>query len=56
MPAVLVEFGFLSNPSEESKLQDPEYRLSLAEALVDAISRYRAGVQGIPEGREEAVR
>lgn len=56
MPAVLVEFGFLSNPSEETKLRDPQYRLSLAEALVDAISRYRAGVQGIREGQEEAVR
>ena len=55
MPAVLVEFGFLSNPSEETKLRDPQYRLSLAEALVDAISRYRAGVSSVPGGQEEAM-
>ncbi|HWN43247.1 MAG TPA: N-acetylmuramoyl-L-alanine amidase, partial [Thermoanaerobaculia bacterium] len=29
MPAVLVELGFLSNPDEEKKLQDPEYRGNL---------------------------
>jgi N-acetylmuramoyl-L-alanine amidase len=56
MPAVLVEFGFLSNPDEEARLQDPEYRQSLANALVDAISRYRATVQDIPGRQEEAVR
>ncbi len=42
MPAVLVELGFLSNPSEETKLQDPEYREQLVEALVRALMRFRA--------------
>jgi N-acetylmuramoyl-L-alanine amidase len=42
MPAVLVELGFLSNPSEETKLQDPEYREQLVEALVRAVLRFRA--------------
>ena len=46
MPAVLVELGFLSNPDEERKLQDPAYRDDLAQALVRAISRYRDGVEG----------
>jgi N-acetylmuramoyl-L-alanine amidase len=41
MPAVLVELGFLSNPEEEQRLGDPEYRGQLADALVRAISRYR---------------
>jgi N-acetylmuramoyl-L-alanine amidase len=41
MPAVLVELGFLSNPQEERRLQDPAYRAQLVDALVRAISRYR---------------
>lgn len=42
MPAVLVELGFLSNPEEEKKLLQAEYRAQLADALVRAVSRYRA--------------
>ncbi len=56
MPAVLVEFGFLSNAEEEGKLRDPLYRDSLAEALVRAITRYRAGLQGFAGETDEAVR
>ncbi len=40
MPAVLVELGFISNPDEESKLQNPAYRADLVDALVRAIGRY----------------
>jgi N-acetylmuramoyl-L-alanine amidase len=40
MPAVLVELGFISNPEEEAKLQNPAYRANLVEALVRAIGRY----------------
>lgn len=40
MPAVLVELGFISNPDEEAKLQNPAYRADLVEALVRAIGRY----------------
>ncbi len=46
MPAVLVELGFLSNPAEESRLNDPDYRARLTETLVRAISRYRAQLDG----------
>ena len=42
MPAVLVEVGFLSNPEEEAKLQDAAYRADLVEALVRAVTRYKA--------------
>jgi N-acetylmuramoyl-L-alanine amidase len=45
MPAVLVEFGFLSNPDEEKKLQDPAYRGELVEALTRAVGRYKALVE-----------
>lgn len=40
MPAVLVELGFISNPDEEAKLQNPAYRADLVEALVRAVGRY----------------
>ena len=34
MPAVLVELGFLSNPSEEGRLKSPLYRAALVESLL----------------------
>ncbi len=46
MPAVLVELGFLSNPREEDLLQDPAHRAELVEALVRAVTRYRARASG----------
>lgn len=49
MPAVLVELGFLSNPDEEKKLQDPAYRTALVDSLTRAVGRYKALV----ENREE---
>lgn len=42
MPAVLVELGFITNPAEEQRLLDPEYRGQLVEALVRAIQRFRS--------------
>ncbi len=48
MPAVLVELGFLSNPDEEKRLLEPTYRAQLADALVRAVSRYRALAGGAP--------
>ena len=49
MPAVLVELGFLSNPDEEKKLQDPEYRGNLIAALARAVQRYKALVENRPD-------
>jgi N-acetylmuramoyl-L-alanine amidase len=49
MPAVLVELGFLSNPEEEKKLQDPAYRDQLMDALTRAVARYKALVENKPE-------
>jgi len=49
MPAVLVELGFLSNPDEEKKLQDPEYRGALISALARAVQRYKALVENRPD-------
>jgi N-acetylmuramoyl-L-alanine amidase len=49
MPAVLVELGFISNPDEEKKLQDPEYRSGLIQALVRSVQRYKALVENRPD-------
>ena len=56
MPAVLVELGFLTNPREEERLNDPLYRARLADALVDAVSRYRALRDNAPQGDQETLR
>jgi len=42
IPSILVESAFISNPGEESKLRDPEYRAQLVEALATGIQRYFA--------------
>ncbi len=41
MPAILVEVGFLSNPTEETLLLSRDYQQRLARALGDAILTYR---------------
>lgn len=45
MPAVLIEAGFMSNPSEGRKIFDGGYRRQIAKAIVDGISAYRKGVE-----------
>lgn len=42
IPSILVETGFISNPDEETKLQDEGYQSELAEALLQGIQRYFA--------------
>ena len=41
MPNVLVETGFLSNPSEEKMLKKPAYRQKIAKALYQAIVEFK---------------
>lgn len=40
VPAVLVECGFLTNPAEDSKLQQADYQQELAKAIADGIADY----------------
>ena len=40
MPSVLVEVGFISNPNDRQRLQDPTHRQQLAKAIADGIRRY----------------
>ena len=51
MPAVLVEMGFLTNPSRNSASRPTTFRMRVVQALVDGIVRYRgaAAAQPTPE-------
>jgi N-acetylmuramoyl-L-alanine amidase len=40
MPAVLVEFGFLSNPDEARRLAEPEHQQQVAEAIAAGIEDF----------------
>ncbi len=45
MPAALVEIGYVSNPDQEQQLVSAEYQTRVAEALLDAITRFRAQLE-----------
>ena len=40
IPSILVETAFISNPEEEARLRDPEFRNELVGALASGIRRY----------------
>jgi N-acetylmuramoyl-L-alanine amidase len=42
IPSILVESAFISNPEEEARLRDPDYRAKLVAALGSGIQRYFA--------------
>jgi N-acetylmuramoyl-L-alanine amidase len=41
MPAALVEVGFITNPDEESKLQNADFQKLVVDALTTAVERYK---------------
>lgn len=47
MPSVLAEISFLSNSTDERKLQTPEYRQRIAEALYKGVAKYVDGLSGV---------
>ena len=40
MPAVLIEVGFITNPSEAKRLVSKRYQRKLAKGIADGIERY----------------
>ncbi|CAB3391583.1 N-acetylmuramoyl-L-alanine amidase family protein [Kyrpidia spormannii] len=52
-PAILVEVGYLSNPTDRQALLDPAYRQRLAEALARAIRAYRITSPVPPERQKK---
>ncbi len=43
VPSMLVETGFITNPGEEQRLNDPGYRSRLAAAITEGVRRYFVG-------------
>ncbi len=54
IPSILVETAFISNPKEESKLRDPRFQQSLAEAIMSGARSYFA--RHAPPGSVLALR
>ncbi len=42
MPAVLVEMGFITNPTEEKRLNTPDYQSQVVNAIVSAVVGFKA--------------
>ncbi len=44
MPSVLVEIGYLSNPTEEKELNDPEVQSYIASGIYRAVKEYKEAI------------
>ncbi len=47
MPSILAEISFVSNPADERKLETPEQRQRIADALYRGVARYAGGLSGV---------
>jgi N-acetylmuramoyl-L-alanine amidase len=47
MPSILAEISFVSNPTDERKLDTPEYRQRIAESLYKGMAQYVNGLSGV---------
>lgn len=45
MPALLIEGGYMSHPSESKRIYDPAYRKQMAQAIVNGIQAYARQVE-----------
>jgi N-acetylmuramoyl-L-alanine amidase len=45
MPAVLIEGGFMSHPTESRRIYDPVFRQKMAKTIVDGIAAYAKQVE-----------
>jgi N-acetylmuramoyl-L-alanine amidase len=45
MPAILIEGGFMSNPSDAKNIYDPAFRKRMAQAIADGILAYKKTVE-----------
>jgi len=47
MPSILAEISFVSNPTDERKLETAEHRQRIAESLYRGVSKYVNGLSGV---------
>ncbi|HLZ41783.1 MAG TPA: N-acetylmuramoyl-L-alanine amidase [Candidatus Sulfotelmatobacter sp.] len=47
MPSILAEISFVSNPTDERRLETSEYRQRIAESLYHGIAKYVDGLSGV---------
>jgi N-acetylmuramoyl-L-alanine amidase len=47
MPSILTEISFLSNPSDEKLLKQPEYRQRVAEGLYQGVASYLQSMNSV---------
>lgn len=47
MPSVLIETGFLTNPSDENFLKNPDSQNKMAGAMFEAFKNYKADLEGV---------
>jgi N-acetylmuramoyl-L-alanine amidase len=47
MPSILAEISFVSNPTDERRLETSEYRQRIAESLYRGIAKYVNGLSGV---------
>jgi N-acetylmuramoyl-L-alanine amidase len=47
MPSILAEISFVSNPTDERKMETSEHRQRIAESLYRGVSRYVNGLSGV---------
>ena len=45
MPAVLIEGGFMTHPTERKRIYDPEQRRQMAQAIADGVMAYKRSVE-----------
>jgi len=47
MPSILAEISFVSNPTDERKLETSDHRQRIAEALYRGVAKYASGLSGV---------
>jgi N-acetylmuramoyl-L-alanine amidase len=49
IPSILVEGGFMNNPTDGRMISSTEYRQKMAEAIVSGVNLFRGAVSGVPQ-------
>ncbi|MFT3808878.1 MAG: N-acetylmuramoyl-L-alanine amidase [Micropepsaceae bacterium] len=55
VPSVLIELGFLSNPTDESRLTDDAWRADMASAIANAVDTYYARMSSVAQSGGESL-